>query len=276
MEIFMSAKNLVGRVRGGDFDRNIPIPTEIPGFPSSNLSLTDPVAALTATEELQNNISPNTPNTLPPGGINGQSRDARHKDFIQSNPFAARLKSFSNNALVAFKVSPDITETRSASYKSLDPIHLPGSIQVYTNTSPRTWSLGGLKLISRNAIEAEENLQTVNQLRSWMVPFFGATNTQGVDGYSSDLLGSPPEVLKFSAYSDVNGNSYTNIRNIPVVMTNLSIPYPTDVDYIKTSESNQPFPAIMNVEITIVETHSPREFSNFDLIKYRKGQLQGF
>ncbi len=226
-----------------------------------------PVNLTTAAEQLQQAGSRQTPQNI---------RNDRHEQFLESNPFAVRLKSFLNKDVVAFRVSPEISETRTASYKSLDPIHLPGSVQIFTNTAPRTWSMSGIKLISRNGNEAEENLATVNQLRSWMVPFFGDTNTQGKDGYTADLLGAPPEVLQFSAYSNLSDKNMTNIRNIPVVMTSLSIPYPTDVDYIRTSLTNQPFPAVMNVDILLMETHSPREFSNFNLLDYRKGTLPGF
>jgi len=231
---------------------------------------------VTAVDQLQ--LSTNTaPSTQNSATAPMTDRNDRHNAFLESNPFAVRLKSFLNKDVVAFRVSPDISETRTASYKALDPIHLPGSIQIYTNTGPRTWSMSGIKLVSRNGYEAEENLATVNQLRSWMVPFFGETDTtNGRGGYSADLLGSPPEVLQFSAYSNLTDKTKTNIRNIPVVMTSLSIPYPTDVDYIQTVETNQPFPSVMSIDILLMETHSPREFSQFDLIDFRQGTLLGF
>lgn len=207
-----------------------------------------------------------------------QFRNDRHKEFIDQNKFAVRLKSLSNKAVVAFRVSPDINETRNAAYKTIDPIHMPGAIQIFTHSSPRTWSLSGIKLVSRNGLEAEENLATINQLRSWMMPFFGATDTagKGTPQYESDLLGAPPEVLEFTAYSDKGKMGITNIRKIPTVMTNLSIPYPTDVDYIETALTKQPFPTVMSIDIILVETHSPKEFGEFDLIKFRNGELEGF
>lgn len=207
-----------------------------------------------------------------------QFRNDRHKEFVDQNRFAVRLKSMSNKAVVAFRVSPDINETRNAAYKTIDPIHMPGAIQIFTHSSPRTWSLSGIKLISRNGYEAEENLATINQLRSWMMPFFGETDTagKGTPKYEADLLGAPPEVLEFTAYSDKGKTGITNIRKIPTVMTNLSIPYPTDVDYIETALTKQPFPTVMSIDIILVETHSPREFAKFDLIKFRNGELEGF
>ena len=79
----------------------------------------------------------------------------------------------------------------------------------------------------------------------------------------------------------------TNIHNIPVVLQQLSIPYPSDADYIDTIEytvpsdgtvikAGVPFPTIMTVDMVLLETHSPREFANFDLKAYRQGLLDNF
>lgn len=204
-------------------------------------------------------------------------RNQRHEAVLVENKFAVRLRSIQNGDLVVFRISPEISETRSAAYKTLDPVHMPGAIQVYQNTAPRTWNVSGIKLVSRNGEEAEENLATVNQLRSWMMPFFGKTNTSGNrDGYVADLLGSPPEILEFTAYSSQAEKGMTNIRKIPTIMTTMNLNYPTDVDYIKTAKTNQPFPAVTTVDIILVETHSPKQLSQFDLIDYRHGELEGF
>lgn len=210
------------------------------------------------------------------------NRNARHEQLLTENKFAVRIRSILNKDVVAFRVPPEINESRISAYKALDPVHMPGAIQIYQNTAPRTWSLSSIKLISRNGEEAEENLATVNQLRSWMMPFFGESNTAGVDGYGPNLLGSPPEVLEFTAYADIGDSEggvkkgMTNIRKIPVVLTSLIIPYPVDVDYIETAQSKQPFPAVTSIDMILVETHSPKQLSNFDLVKFRHGELEGF
>lgn len=108
------------------------------------------------------------------------------------------------------------------------------------------------------------------------------TNT--VQDTGRRFLGAPPEVLFLTAYSNPvqNGtgmnavtSKVTNIYKVPVVITSLNIPYPNDVDYIPTLEG-EPFPIIMTISITLVETHSPREYEKFDLFKYRDGILPGF
>lgn len=106
-----------------------------------------------------------------------------------------------------------------------------------------------------------------------------ADGTQTVQR-GKQFLGAPPEVLYLTAYSDpvLKGGQLdrsTNIFKIPVVITNLSINYPNDVDYIPTIDG-EPFPIIMSISLALVETHSPREFENFDIFKYRDGKLPGF
>ena len=93
-------------------------------------------------------------------------------------------------------------------------------------------------------------------------------------GYGS--LGSPPAVLLLDAYSAGPGEAAPgNLFNIPVVIQSLSIPYPTDVDYIPTQDGI-PFPRIMTLDIQLVETQSPADYENFDLYAFRTGQLRGF
>jgi hypothetical protein len=95
-----------------------------------------------------------------------------------------------------------------------------------------------------------------------------------------ELLGAPPPILFFSAYSGsiAGGGSpqfMQNINRIPVVITSLDIPYPSDVDYIPNSKG-VPFPTIMIISLSLTETHSPKTFSNFDLKKFKEGKLGGF
>jgi hypothetical protein len=95
--------------------------------------------------------------------------------------------------------------------------------------------------------------------------------------FGTELIGAPPAVLYFSAYSRGNGGNETreHISRVPVVMQNLNIPYPSDVDYI-ISASGVPMPTIMTVDVTLLETHSAREYERFSLDHYKKGTLPNF
>jgi hypothetical protein len=215
------------------------------------------------------------------------------------------------NGSVVFDVSPDITESRSVNYKTMEPVHMPGQIHVYGGSTSRTYSLSNVKLISRTVTEATDNMQRLWTLRGWTMPRFGSRSSSltadnkrirrdfenglGVDGVEGgiptlaekgrELLGKPPEVLLLSAYSSLTSSQTsfrnqrtipTNIHNIPVVIQSLSIPYQSDVDYVPTLDG-QPFPRVMILDLQLLETRAPREFSdNFSLNDYKQGILKGF
>ena len=217
---------------------------------------------------------------------------------------------------VEFRASPQVTENRNVNYNALEPLHAPGQIQVYKNTSSRTFTISDLKLVSRTQKEADDNLRRLWTLRAWTMPRFGNSSTltnrqvsnrngstrafpedtaptaeQLQKAYGTELLGAPPEVLYLSVYShDIGevpkgGESgkkgstvwqiSQHLNRIPVVIQQLTIPYPNDVDYITTS-NGVPMPIIMNLDISLIETHSPNAYEAFSLDDFRKGRLKGF
>lgn len=185
-----------------------------------------------------------------------------------------RLVGTTTGQRIVFNIAPDVVENRNVNYKMLEPVHMPGSIHVFSGSSSRTFNLSSVKLVSRTAEEAAVNLKLLNILRSWGVPHFGrATDTETLGP-----LGAPPEVLLFSAYSNVKAQ--TNIYKIPVVVSQFSINYPSDVDYIMAYgdeiDTPTPFPSFMTIELTLFEVHSPREYTRFDLSMFRKGKLTRF
>jgi len=229
-----------------------------------------------------------------------------------SAPYTKSLNARNRTArtdIVVFDVTPDITESRNVEYKTMQPIHMPGQIFVYGSTNSRTFSLSAVKLVSRTVTEATENMRRVWNLRGWTMPHFGARSStlkisdfrrtmEGLSGTEDDpyappnkrqqaqeRVGQPPQVLLLSAYADVPDEVHagswtrstpTNIHNVPVVIQSLSIPYPSDVDYIPTN-TGQPFPRVMIIDIQLLETRAPREFSEgFSIQDYREGILRGF
>lgn len=215
-----------------------------------------------------------------------------------------RLTGTSTKRAVVFKVTPDVVENRTVNYKSMDPIHAPGQFYVYQSTASRAFSLGAVRVVSRTSKEATENLRMLNVLRAWTMPQFGlhgrsdqvsadeqnqfAPGTRSLEryvDYYTDTnvlpLGSPPEILWLSAYS--NRNKQGNIYRVPVVLTQLSIPYPSDVDYIPTAADDAngiaegiPFPTIMTLDMNMMETRSPSQLTKFSLADFRRGRLTAF
>ncbi len=221
--------------------------------------------------------------------------------------YRVKLRS-SAGELVTFNVTPDLSETRSVNYKTVDPIHAPGQIYAYVNSTSRTYQLSGVKLVSRTRAEAETNLNYLWLLRSWTLPAFGRdplSTTQrdnrrerlqdlerfapesdqfaagerrrlDNEGYGVDLHGAPPQVLRLTAYShDGHIGRKAHINRVPVVITTLNIPYPSDVDYFPT-RNGVPMPSVMIIDITLNETHSPTEYENFRLTDFKRGILRGF
>lgn len=239
--------------------------------------------------------------------------DSREED---DNDFKIRLTAATSNdrltdkrRSVTFDVTPDLIENRNVNYKTLDPIHAPGQIFVYNNTSSRTFNLSNVRLISRTSQEASENLARLWTLRGWTMPIFGQefndkkgsdylaerhkNNIEDIIGFISDdpsrrvdpansnFLGRPPQVLLLSAYSRKGAVTGTrgigHIRRVPVVIQQLSIPYPSDVDYIPTADAQPtPMPTVMTLDMTMVETQSPSAYEKFSLQDFREGNLIGF
>jgi hypothetical protein len=227
---------------------------------------------------------------------------------------------------VVFENTPAFSESGGVEYTPVQPIHMPGAVQIYKNTQPRTFTIGA-RLVGRTRSEVTKNSIDLQLLRSWRYPFFGrgsstldasqnetrrlqqelsnnetrarqlaaqnqenlsdeeaanfATQRARLEGLSTgfELLGAPPEVLYLYAYSATNtdrsSTAFVNINRIPVVLTNLDITWPDDVDYIPTLWG-EPFPVKMDVSIALAETHSPKEFEQFSLAKFKVGQLDYF
>jgi hypothetical protein len=226
---------------------------------------------------------------------------------IESSPeidYRVTLRnSTSRREFVKFLATPDLIETRNVNYKTIEPVHAPGQIMAYVSTSSRTFNLSNIKLISRTPAEAALNLQKLWLLRSWTMPQFGTSTLSaeqqgerdffagdsaamsreqleifGID-YGAEQRGRPPAVLLLSAYSrdsSFGGKVAEHINRVPVVIANLNIPYPSDVDYIPAEGSNVPMPTIMALDIVLSETHSPREYERFNLSSFKRGVLPGF
>lgn len=220
---------------------------------------------------------------------------------IAAKDYRVRLRSITSRDSIVFEVSPDIQESQTVEYKATNLLHTPGAIMTYGYTNSREFAISNARLISRTSGEAFNNMRNLQLLRSWTKPYFGSQSaTSNILGANQEKLGAPPEILFLYAYArelDEGKGTYfhnrlTNIQHVPVVLTNLSFTYPSDVDYIPTSDTNlannpnaigdtsggssEPFPTIMSVNMTLVEVHSPAEYSSFSLQLYKAGILTDF
>ena len=166
-----------------------------------------------------------------------------------------------------FEVMPEIVESRTVSYEAVAPAQFPGAFQKYKSTDSTQWTVNAT-LISRTVVEATQNLEYLNRLRSWTMPYFGdVTGNQ-----YPERLGAPPPVLIFSGFRQ------HMIGPVPVVITSLNWNFPKDVDYVPaispTTSTSIPFPTVMQLGIQLVESFSTTEFNNFSLNDFRLGNFQ--
>ena len=189
----------------------------------------------------------------------------------RTEEFKVTISAEPTGDIIVLSVMPTISEDRSATYKAFAPIHHPGEIMKYESTSSRSWRLEA-KLISRTSEEASNNVRDLNIIRSWVMPFYG----EGTANPSSSLaqyLGAPPCILTLSGYGQ------KNIGPVKTVLENYSTNWPNDIDYIRTlPDANGvsiPFPVVMSVSLSLKETWSPAEYSGFDLVEYRAGNMPG-
>jgi hypothetical protein len=200
-------------------------------------------------------------------GITGKhgATDSQNKVF----QLGVRLTSKTDGNFVFFNIMPTVTESRSATYDEVSFPQHPGAILKYAGTSVRTWSIGSIMLVSRNADEATLNQMTINTLRGWLMPYYGYGTESEADQGGLEKLGAPPDILTLSAYGD------KNIGPVPVVLENFSVNWPNDVDYITTVDG-QPFPVLLHIDgLQLKEAWSAREHSNFNIFEYKSGVMAG-
>ena len=179
-----------------------------------------------------------------------------------------KLVSQLDGSAVIFDNMPEIQETRAADYEPLQPPQLPGEFQKYKGTKSVQWTITAVLTASTTA-EATLNRYYVNTLRVWTFPFFGEQQQQ-----KFNRLGAPPPVVNFMGWRNL-------VVSVPTVITNLNWTWPKDVDWLPTSEIDSvsgmpiPFPAVITITITLVESFSPAQMNSIDLASYRAGDLIG-
>jgi hypothetical protein len=208
---------------------------------------------------------PPTGNTLPPNtlGSNSLDRTDSLKVVLSQQPLITNMVGDPGNSVV-FTVMPVISETRDANYKSFTPIQHPGEILKYESSTSRSWSLNA-KLVSRNITEASQNEKYINLIRSWVMPFYGTgTGTPGT--VTAQYLGSPPPILTLKAYGS------KMIGPVSCILLQYQWSWPNDVDWIET-DAGDPFPVMLDISLTLKESFSPSEYSAFNILAYRQGDM---
>lgn len=177
-------------------------------------------------------------------------------DVGSGGSYQQKIQLASDNDGITFYASPEMEESGSTIYISLDDIRAPASILIWMGSPGRTFNINA-KFIARTQAEAVDSAKSVNLLRAWRTPTG-----------NSIAQSSTPEVLGLSGY----GNQFMNIS---VVIQSLNISFPTDVDYIDSGNGFM-VPIVWPVSITLREYHTKDDMTSFDYGSYKAGTLEGW
>lgn len=188
-------------------------------------------------------------------------RVERENDQSKSN--FIKIRDYSGTT-VSFKVTPEISESKSVSYIEISEIRQAASILIFNGSPGRQFNVN-VKLVSRTPKEADDNFRDLNIMKMWSVPTKGGTRYNS--SFGDQIEEDSPTLLYLYGY----GN---NFKGIQMVMKSINIEYQSEVDYILSPTHNARMPIIMPVSMTFQEIRSGDELSNFNIEKYKRGELE--
>lgn len=162
-----------------------------------------------------------------------------------------------SSGVVPFLVQPNLTESGSANYTEIGDMRQAASLLIYMGSPSRTFSIDAT-FVSRSESEAEITLRYINILRSWRMP--------EKEGDGEFNVKSPSRLFL--------GGLDNQFKQIPVRMTDLSIPFNEETDYIVTG--NGSVPIVWNISVTLKEARSISELRQFNIENFRQGTLSGW
>ena len=189
------------------------------------------------------------------------------RDPLLQGPLLAPLQKFGG---VVFPYSPQVTYSTKATWQGFPNLtHTNYQPQIYARTENPTIALN-------NCTFTATTLEDATYMFSAM--HFFKTVTKMSFGVKDPNRGSPPPVLKFSAYGDAM------FRDVPVVITDFTVVYPNDVDYVNIevngSKINVPIKMDFTIQLAInmpindvKNNFTLTDFANGNLIKQKKGYV---
>jgi hypothetical protein len=190
----------------------------------------EPIATVPSEVPTTLNTPPEAPDTqveqpLPViGSVTGTAKST-HKVKISLPLKAKNFYNDTSNQLLLplkntegflFPIQPAITTGFDAKYQDLSPTHSNFPYQMYQNSSMKSISLTG-DFVIRNQYDAQYVTAGIHFLRSLTRMF----------NYRDGIYaGAPPQVVR------LHGLGFTAFDNIPCVLTDVTINFPDNVDYI--------------------------------------------
>ena len=203
-------------------------------------------------------------------------KDIRAKLSVPQNSDVLKVDGEWNNILLPLKkfngiiwpYSPTINIAHQADYGEYDITHTNYPIHYYTRSSPPAIMCSG-QLTAQTAAEANYMIAVLHFLRIVTKMHFGMNDPK---------RGTPPPVLKFSAYGDLM------FSMVPVLVRSFTYDLPGDVDYVdvETSSANAGFdddfsskvPSMLTLSIDMVIQQTASKLrTEFTMNDFKSGKL---
>tara|TARA_B000000565_G_C23695413_1_gene343635 strand:- start:42 stop:677 length:636 start_codon:yes stop_codon:yes gene_type:complete len=183
----------------------------------------------------------------------------------QINPILLPLKKFHG---IIFPYTPTINVSHQVEYGEYDISHTNYPIHYFTRSRPPAIQVTG-QLTAQSAAEANYMVACIHFLRIVTKMHFGMNDPK---------RGTPPPVLKFSAYGDLM------FSMVPVLVRSFSFDLPQDVDYIDISsetsgtgfsdEFESKIPSLLNLTIDLaVQQTASKLRTEFTMNDFKSGKL---
>jgi len=194
----------------------------------------------------------------------------RNSDILKTesgkvNPILLPLKKFNG---IIWPYTPTINVSHQAEYGEYDMAHTNYPTQYFTKSRPPNLQVSG-PLTAQTAAEGHYMIAVLHFLRIVTKMHFGMNDKK---------RGTPPPVLKFSAYGDLM------FSNVPVLIRSFAYDLGQDIDYIdvETDSAEAGFssgfkskvPTMLNLVIDMVIQQTPSKLrTTFTMNDFKSGKL---
>jgi hypothetical protein len=195
----------------------------------------------------------------------------RYKSGHPMASYPGALNPLARTTGLVWLFKPAIQVTMPVDYESVALTHSIQEIHAFSSNKAPTISVSG-QFVSQNIDEATYALAAIHFMRSVAKMSFG-TEVFVNGQVAGTPIGSPPPVLLLSGYGLLMFN------DIPVIVTNVSLDLPADVDYIQVPYgpgNGTKIPVSFNLTANLVVQQSPANMRNFALDSYVTSGQKGW
>ena len=194
----------------------------------------------------------------------------RNSDILETesgapNPILLPLRKFGG---IIWPYTPTINISHQAEYGEYDTAHTNYPVSYFTRSRPPNLQVSG-PLTANSAAEGHYMIAVLHFLRIVTKMHFGMNDKK---------RGTPPPVLKFSAYGDLM------FSNVPVLIRSFAYDLGQDIDYIdvETDSASAGFsdgfsskvPTMLNLVVDMVIQQTPSKLrTKFTMNDFKSGKL---